>query len=257
MRGGRGWRKKPVDSLELPVSVRTLEVRDRAKRGTAMDLPIPNRTEAGRELATALATGADGPPPLVLALPRGGVPVAAPIAERLDAPLDLMVVRKLGFPGHEEFAMGAIASGGVRIMNDAMLQRQPVSQQAVDRVAQSELAELERRERTYRGDRPAPDLAGRSVILVDDGLATGATMRAAIRACREQGAASVFVAVPVGPVDTVARLKEEADDVVCLATPEPFAAIGEWYRTFDQTSDEEVRELLEKAWQREAEHRSR
>ncbi|MFL1404264.1 phosphoribosyltransferase [Marinobacter sp. M1N3S26] len=216
-----------------------------------MDLPIPNRTEAGRELAAALAAGPGGPPPLVLALPRGGVPVAAPIAERLEAPLDLMVVRKLGFPGHEEFAMGAIASGGVRIMNDAMLHRQPVSQQVIDRVARSELAELERRERTYRGDRPAPDLVGRPVILVDDGLATGATMRAAIRACREQGATSVCVAVPVGPPDTVAQLRGEADEVVCLATPEPFAAIGEWYRVFDQTGDDEVLQLLESAWQRE------
>ncbi|MFC4259499.1 phosphoribosyltransferase [Marinobacter lacisalsi] len=218
-----------------------------------MKLPIPNREEAGRELAAALASRPKGARPLVLALPRGGVPVAAPVAERLGAPLDLMVVRKLGFPGHEEFAMGAIASGGVRVMNDAMLRRQPVSPQSIEEVARTELTELERRERTYRGDRPAPEINGRDVILVDDGLATGATMRAAIQACREQDAASVCVAIPVAPVDTVERLRKEADDVVCLATPEPFTAIGEWYREFGQTDDDEVRQLLAAAWRREAE----
>lgn len=217
-----------------------------------MDLPIADRTAAGRALAGVLAARPPGPRPLVLALPRGGVPVAAPIAEGLNAPLDLMVVRKLGFPGHEEFAMGAIASGGVRIMNDAMLQRQPVSPQAIDRVVQAEQAELERRERTYRGDRPTPEFSGRAVILVDDGIATGATMRAAISVCRERDAASVCVAVPVGPPETVTQLRDEADEVVCLATPEPFAAIGAWYRVFDQTTDEEVRQLLDAAWRREA-----
>lgn len=215
-----------------------------------MDLPIENRTEAGRALADALAKKGYSDDALILALPRGGVPVAAPVAERLGAALDLMVVRKLGFPGHEEFAMGAIASGGVRIMNDDMLQRQPVAQDDIDEVARRELTELERRERTYRGDRPEPRFSERTVILVDDGLATGATMRAAVRACRDRGAKTVCVAVPVGPTDTLEQLRQEADDVVCLATPEPFSAIGQWYREFDQTGDEEVRRLLAQAWSR-------
>lgn len=181
---------------------------------------------------------------LVLGLPRGGIPVAAEVADGLHAPLDALCVRKLGVPGHEELAMGAIASGGVRVQDDAALAMYDVPATAVDRVAEDEGFELARRERSYRNGRGDLDLRGRIVILVDDGLATGATMRAAVRAVRQQHPARVIVAVPVAARDAVMLLKQEADQVVVLATPDPFFAVGAWYDDFGQTSDAEVKEIL-------------
>lgn len=203
-----------------------------------------DRREAGRMLADRLSTLSGMQQLMVLGLPRGGIPVAAEVAEGLHAPLDAICVRKLGVPGHEELAMGAIASGGVRVQDDAALSMYGVPATVVDRVAEDEAFELARRERCYRDGRPAPDLTGRIVILVDDGLATGATMRAAVRAARQQHPARVIVAIPVAPKDAVALLKQEADQVVVLTTPEPFFAVGTWYDAFEQTSDAEVKELL-------------
>ncbi len=214
-----------------------------------MELPIKDRIDAGEHLAKAFGHYRDDGDVLVLALPRGGVPVAAPVAKHLKAPLDLMVVRKLGFPGHEEYAMGAIASGGVRVMNEDALAMRPVSEEDLQRVADQELAELRRREIAYRGDRPRPRIDGRTIVLVDDGLATGATMRAAVSACRKQGAKRIVVAAPVGAREAIAKITLEAEEVICLTTPEPFVAIGQWYQTFGQTSDEEVRSILSEAWQ--------
>lgn len=210
-------------------------------------LPYRDRKQAGRALAEALSHYQGRPSllVLVLALPRGGVPVAYEVAAALHAPLDVFVVRKLGFPGHEEYAMGAIASGGVRVMNpDPGL---PVSDEAVERVAARELEELERREALYRGQAGPVPIAGRTVIIVDDGLATGATMRAAALAVRQQEPLHLCVAVPVGARQSVEWIQEVADEVVCPAMPEPFRAVGLWYRDFPQTGDEEVRRLLEQA----------
>ena len=205
-------------------------------------LPYADRIDAGRRLAAALRHLRQRPPLLVLALPRGGVPVGFEVARELGAPLDVLIVRKLGHPGHEEYAMGAIASGGVRVMNPEA--EHSVSAAEVERVAARELGELERRERSYRGDAPALVLEGRTVILVDDGLATGSTMRAAARAVRQRRPAWTCVAVPVGAPDSVEMLQAEVDEVVCPAQPIPFRAVGLWYRHFDQTSDEEVCRLL-------------
>ena len=213
-----------------------------------MKLPIPNRQVAGQALAEALHAYGDRDDLIVLALPRGGVPVAIEIADALDAPLDLMLVRKLGTPGQEELAMGAIASGGGRVMNQDVVQALAISDKAIERVAGQEGRELQRREQVYRGDRPWPNLEGRCVILVDDGLATGATMRAAVEAVRAKQPAQIVVAVAVAPRDTVALLRKQADDVVCLAEPEPFRAIGLWYEDFSQVSDEQVCQMLAKAW---------
>jgi putative phosphoribosyl transferase len=213
-----------------------------------MKLPIPNRQVAGQALAEALHAYGERDDLIVLALPRGGVPVAMEIADALDAPLDLMLVRKLGTPGQEELAMGAIASGGGRVMNRDVVQALAISDKAIERVAGQEGRELQRREQVYRGDRPWPDLEGRCVILVDDGLATGATMRAAVEAVRVKQPAHIVVAVAVAPQDTVALLRKQADDVVCLAEPEPFRAIGLWYEDFSQVSDEQVCQMLAKAW---------
>jgi predicted phosphoribosyltransferase len=225
---------------------------DRLKAGLQQEelsaMLYRNREDAGRALARALtAAHAGRPDVIVLALPRGGVPVGAEVARALGAPLDVLLVRKLGVPGHEELAMGAIADGGVRVVNEDVLRALRVPVDAVEAVALEEGQELQRRARAYRGGRPAPDLRGRTVILVDDGLATGSTMRAAVAAVRRQGPARVVVAVPVGAEDTCEALRREADEVVCPRTPEPFYAVGAWYRDFLQTTDEEVRELLARA----------
>jgi predicted phosphoribosyltransferase len=203
-----------------------------------------NRTDAGRQLAEKLAAYAHRPGVLVLALPRGGVPVGFEVAQELGAPLDVFLVRKLGVPGYEELAMGAVATGGVRVLNDEIVRGLGISEHEIDAAAARELQELARRQRLYRGDRPLPDIAGRTVILVDDGLATGATMRAAIAVVRQQQPARIVVAVPTASPDTCEALRAEADDVVCAMTPEPFLAVGHWYEDFTQTTDDEVRELL-------------
>jgi putative phosphoribosyl transferase len=206
--------------------------------------PFSNRSEAGRLLATKLTSYADRPDVLVLALPRGGVPVAYEVARALNAPLDVFLVRKLGVPGYEELAMGAIATGGVRVLNDQLVDGLRIPDYIVDEIAGWEQRELIRRERLYRGDRPPPDVRGRTVILVDDGLATGATMLAAVKALRQMQPARIVVAVPTASPETCDLLRAEADDVICAITPEPFHAVGLWYEDFSQTTDEEVRELL-------------
>jgi putative phosphoribosyl transferase len=207
-----------------------------------------DRKEAGRELGNALA-GRFGNRDdiIVLALPRGGVPVGYEVASVLRAPLDIFIVRKLGFPGHDEFAMGAIASGGVRVLNEEVFRDYPVPMHLVDAIAERELLEVERREKSYRGSRPHPDVRNKTVIVVDDGLATGSTMRAAVRALREMNPRAVVVAVPVAARQTCDEFRAEVDDILCLRTPEPFQAVGLWYQNFDQTSDEEVHELLDRA----------
>ena len=203
-----------------------------------------NRTDAGRQLAEKLAAYANRPDVLVLALPRGGVPVAFELARAFGAPLDVFLVRKLGVPGYEELAMGAVATGGVRVLNDEIVRGLGISEHEIDAVVARELRELSRRDRLYRGDRPPSDVAGRTVILVDDGLATGATMRAAVQALRQQQPGRIVAAVPTASPDTCQVLKAEADDVICAITPEPFFAVGHWYEDFTQTTDNEVRELL-------------
>ena len=206
-----------------------------------------DRIAAGRELALALGQYLDQPDLLVLGLPRGGVPVAAEIARALGAPLDVMLVRKLGFPGHEELALGAIASGGVRVLNEELVSMLNSGKRIVDTLADRERVELERRERRYRGDRPPLDASGRTLILVDDGLATGATMRAAVEAARQLDPAKIIVAVPLAPAETCDRLEQVADEVICLEHPEPFLAIGAHYERFAQIEDEQVRDLLDQA----------
>jgi predicted phosphoribosyltransferase len=205
-----------------------------------------DRSDAGKRLAEGMRSrGWEAP--VVLGLPRGGVPVAYEVARALPAPLDVFVVRKLGVPGQEELAMGAIASGGVRVVNQDVVNALGLSPAVLDRVAASEQLELERRERLYRGTRAPHALAGRTAILVDDGLATGSTMRAAVRAVRQRGPARVVVAVPVAAAATCQALKTEVDDLVCLSTPDPFLAVGRFYDDFSQTSDREVHELLRAA----------
>jgi predicted phosphoribosyltransferase len=206
--------------------------------------PYEDRTAAGRALAARLARYAGRGDVIVLALPRGGVPVAFEVAEALEAPLDLFLVRKLGTPGHRELAMGAIASGGVRVLNDDVVEWYGITPDAIEAIAREEQVELERREAAYREGRPAAVLEGRVVILVDDGLATGSTMRAAVQAVQQHRPARVVVAVPVGARETCADLGASADEVVCARMPEPFSAVGQWYRNFEQTTDEEVRRLL-------------
>ena len=203
-----------------------------------------NRTDAGCQLAEKLATYADRPDVLVLALPRGGVPVGSEVARALGAPLDAFLVRKLGVPGYEELAMGAVATGGVRVLNDEIVRGLGIVEHVIDVAVAREMEELARREQLYRGGSPPPDVAGRTVILVDDGLATGATMRAAVAALRRQHPARIVVAVPTASPDTCEALMAEADDVVCATTPEPFFAVGHWYEDFRQTTDDEVRDLL-------------
>lgn len=206
-----------------------------------------DRAEAGRLLAAKLKAYAGCPNVLVLALPRGGVPVAFEVAQALRAPLDVFVVRKLGVPGHEELAMGAIATGGVRVLNDEVVSELGIPKWIIDAVAAEEGRELHRRERLYRDDAPPPQVSGRIVILIDDGLATGSTMRAAVAAVRQQKPARVIVAVPVAAAETCAEFRGIADEVVCAFIPDRFYAVGRWYEDFSQTTDEEVRWLLEQA----------
>jgi predicted phosphoribosyltransferase len=206
-----------------------------------------DRADAGRFLATKLMNYANRPDVLVLALPRGGVPVGYEVARLLCAPLDVFLVRKLGVPGHEELAMGALATGDLRVLNEDVVQALGIPEEVIASVVARERQELERRERLYRDDRPAPEVRGRVVILVDDGLATGSTMRAAVAALRQQRPARIVVAVPVGSPETCAELNSEADEAVCARTPDPFYAVGLWYDDFAQTTDDEVHDLLARA----------
>ena len=212
-----------------------------------------DRAEGGRFLAQKLLQYANDPNVVVLALPRGGVPVAYEVARTLKAPLDVFVVRKLGIPGFEECAMGAIASGGIRVLNDNVISYLRMPVEVVDEVTAEEFSELERRERVYRGTRAPVDVTGQTVIIVDDGLATGSTMRAAVKALRKKNPKKIVVAVPVGARDTCDSFKNEVDTIaVCAITPEPFNAVGLWYRDFSQTTDAEVQQLLRRAQQTKA-----
>lgn len=213
-----------------------------------METLFDNRTDAGRRLAQALGAYAGRSDLIVLALPRGGVPVAYEVARALNAPLDLLIVRKLGTPGNPELAMGAIASGGASVLNPDVVSIYRISDETIERVAANERQELTRRERLYRGDRPYPEMENRCILVVDDGIATGATMRAGLAALRRLKPARIVVAVPLAPSDTVERLRSEVDEVVCLTTPEPFFAVGQGYRDFSQTTDDQVREILAQSW---------
>ena len=206
--------------------------------------PYEDRRNAGAVLAERLEHFIGRNDVVVLALPRGGVPVAHEVARALNAPLDVFLVRKLGVPGHRELAMGAIASGGVRVLNEDVVAAYGLSKAEVDGVTRNEQDELERRERAYREGRPGVELRGRIVLLIDDGLATGASMRAAVQAVRLHRPARVVVAVPVGAPETCREFADVADEIVCARTPEYFAAVGQWYRDFSQTTDDEVRQLL-------------
>ena len=214
-----------------------------------MERAFLNRTDAGRLLSEKLEKYAGRDGVIVLGLPRGGVPVAYEVAKRLRAPLDVFIVRKLGVPGFEELAAGAIASGGVRVLNEDVVRAIPYASEAIEAVTARETAELQRREQTYRDGRAAPELRDKIAIMVDDGLATGATMRAAVKALRQRGAAKIVVAVPVGPPDTCHEISKEADETICLSTPPFFQAVGQYYDDFSQTSDDDVRELLTRAAQ--------
>lgn len=211
------------------------------------DKPFRNRTHAGKQLAQALEPlrGTDA---IVLALPRGGVPVGFAVARALELPFDILLVRKLGLPGHEEFAMGAVGSGGVRVLNPEAGRAFSIAPEVIDAACARELQTIAWRERQFRGARPLPSLRGRTVVLVDDGLATGSTMRAAIRVARCAGAAVVVAAVPVGAPDTCAALEREVEQLICLIRPPAFRAVSQWYRHFEQTTDAEVQDLLTLAW---------
>jgi predicted phosphoribosyltransferase len=206
-----------------------------------------DRSQAGRYLATKLSHYAKQADTVVLALPRGGVPVGFEVAKTLNVPLDVFIVRKLGLPGHEELAMGATATGKIRVLNEALIRSIGITDETIETVAAREEQELERRERLYRGDRPPADIRGKTVILVDDGLATGSTMRAAVLALKRQHPAWIVVAVPVAAESTCEEIKAEVDEIICAATPEPFLAVGQWYDEFAQTTDEEVQALLKHA----------
>ncbi len=212
------------------------------------DLPFKNRSEAGKLLARQLGSYAHRGDVVVLALPRGGVPVAFAVAGALGVELDILLVRKLGMPGQEEYAMGALGSGGIRVMQAGFPGLMGITAQQIEAVAAREQAELERRERLYRGSRPPLGLRGRTVLLVDDGIATGSSMLVAVQVARHGGAGKVVVAVPVAAPDTAARMAAEVDQFVAVATPLSFRAVSQWYREFDQTSDHEVQDLLERAW---------
>jgi len=209
-----------------------------------MTLPFRDRYDAGQQLAEKLKSEVESRDAIVLGLPRGGVPVGFEIAEALGAPLDVFLVRKLGVPGHEELAMGAIAMGGLRVLNEDLARELAIPAATIDAVEARERQEMARRERLYRGNRPSPNVRGKTVILVDDGLATGSTMVAAARAVRQLGPARVVAAVPVASADVCAAMRRFVDEMVCLETPEPFAAVGLWYEDFSPTSDAEVQELL-------------
>jgi len=215
-------------------------------------LRFANRTEAGKELARSLSDYANQPDVLVLALPRGGVPVAFEVARALNAPLDVFLVRKLGAPGQEELAIGAIASGGVRVLNAAVVRYLSIPDELIEKIAAREQVELERRERAYRGERPPVDARDRTIVLIDDGLATGSTMRAAIEALKQQKPRKIVVAVPVAPLSTCFELRRDVDEVVCPLSPGDFDGVSRWYEDFSQTTDEEVRELLEKTYSQAA-----
>jgi putative phosphoribosyl transferase len=217
----------------------------------SLQTTLPNRAEAGRRLVEPLLKYANRPDVIILALPRGGVPVAYEVATALNVRLDLMLVRKLGVPSHPEFAMGAIASGGVQILNDDALRAHPIDRASFEAVVAREAQELSRREKAYRGNRPPPQLKDQVVILVDDGLATGSSMMAAIHAVRMQAPERIVVAVPVAPRETVEDLSMQVDEVICPLIPEWMMSIGYWYLDFSQTSDEEVIDLMQRAWQRE------
>ena len=204
-----------------------------------------DRRDAGRKLAERLSEHADDPNLLVLALPRGGVPVAYEVAQALSAELDIFLVRKLGVPGHEELAMGAISTGGVRVLNDSVVHALNIPDKVIDAVAEREQAELERRARAYRGERPRAQIEGRTVIIIDDGLATGASMRAAVAGLRAQAPAKIVAAVPTASPETCEMFEDEVDKIVCAVTPQPFFGVGFWYDDFSQTTDEEVRSLLQ------------
>lgn len=206
-----------------------------------------DRTDAGKQLATKLLTYKDRSDVLVLALPRGGVPVAFEVAQALHVPLDIFLVRKLGVPRHEELAMGAISTGGVRVLNEDVVDYMRIPEHIIDAIAADELKELERRELAYRGNRPEPDVKGKTVILIDDGLATGSTIRAAAQALRQQQPARIIVAVPVSAALTCDEYRIGVDEIICAVTPEPFLGVGRWYRDFSQTTDAEVRDLLARA----------
>lgn len=210
-----------------------------------MDSRFHDRRSAGRQLATHLASYANRSDVIVLALPRGGVPIGFEVARALGVPLDVFVVRKLGVPGQEELAMGAVATGGTRVLDDEIIAAARVSASDIERITAMERAELERREHQYRGDRPWPALAGKTIILVDDGLATGSSMRAAVSALRPFGPARIVVAVPVAAPETCRAFREIADEIICMETPDPFQAVGIWYDDFSQTTDDEVHELLD------------
>ena len=214
-----------------------------------MAMRFKDRTEAGQMLAKKLTKYGNRSDVLVLALPRGGVPVGYEVAQALNASLDVFVVRKLGVPGHEELAMGAIASGGVRVLNGSVVEGLRIPDDVIDAVAGQELRELERRERAYRDDRPPPDVQGRTIILVDDGVATGSTMRAAVEALRQLKVGRIVVAAPTAALSTVREMQPEVDEFVAVMTPADFAGVGQWYEDFSQTTDEEVRALLDKASQ--------
>ncbi|ATB29798.1 phosphoribosyltransferase [Melittangium boletus] len=208
-----------------------------------------DRYDAGRALAERLGAWRGRADVLVLALPRGGVPVGFEVARSLGVPLDIFLVRKLGMPGDEEVALGAIAAGGVRVLDQELIEQCGIGPEALARLTEREEREIARRNRLYRGERPAPDAHGRTVILVDDGLATGATMRAAVEALRKEAPALIIVGVPVAAKETCEALRDEVDDIICARTPEPFWAVGDWYQDFEQTSDEEVQQLLQRAAQ--------
>ncbi|MDD2614427.1 MAG: phosphoribosyltransferase [Methanosarcina sp.] len=206
-----------------------------------------DRVDAGRKLAKDLLKYANRSDVLILALPRGGVPVAFEVAKELNVKMDVFIVRKLGVPGNEELAMGAIASDNIRVLNEDVVMSFQIPERVIDMVAENERKELERRERAYRGDRPKPEIEGSTVILIDDGLATGATMRAAAAALKTKNPAKIVIAVPTAAPDTCEIFRKEVDEIICLATPEPFYGVGAWYEDFSQTTDKEVCELLDKA----------